>query len=292
MTIPPGSDNRRPLAALLCAAVCFAAPNLIEGGAWTQPRGDAFVKLTWISYEADEFPNDLQMGLRDIENPDDVLDFAFQSDFESQQAFLYAEYGLRERLTAIVTGVVGDLAVTQRLETLSTSGIGDLELGLKYQVSRSPVVTASYVRVKLPTGYRKNQSPVMGTGEVDAELGLIGSRAYGRAFLSLQGGLRLRGGQYSNQIPLFAELGWSTRSTFAKLYVSDIETLGVLDQLRPEGTPFLEGHSLSLGAGVSARLRGPLWLEVGWKEVREGENIGRGAAWNAGVIYHHERSAN
>ena len=255
----------------------------VDGGAWSRDRSEVFAKVSWIAYDAHQIRTDLQQGLRSPDNPDDALDLEFRSRFESRQAFVYVEYGLHERLTLVLTSVAGELMLSERLATRSTSGLGDVQLGLRYQWLQTPVVAASSLRLKVPGLYDDDDAPIMGTGEFDVDGSVLISRSLGSLYGGGEGGIRLRGGLYSNQLPLAAEIGLVQPRTAAKLYYRHTVTLADAAQLRADGLPFLEGDSRRLGMELSLRLAGALWADAGWEEVFEGENIGAGRAWTVGL---------
>ena len=75
-------------------ALCWVGE--VWGGAWSQPRGGYYAKLSGIHYSTAEVFND--MGKRAAMGMDD-------NQFRARQVLAYGEYGLRERLT--LTGQVG-----------------------------------------------------------------------------------------------------------------------------------------------------------------------------------------
>lgn len=168
----------------------------VDGGAWSRDRSEVFATVSWIAYDAHQIRTDLQQGLRSPDNPDDALDLEFRSRFESRQAFVYVEYGLHERLTLVLTSVAGELVLSERLATRSTSGLGDVQLGLRYQWLQTPVVAASSLRLKVPGLYDDDDAPIMGTGEFDVDGSVLISRSLGSLYGGGEGGIRLRGGLY------------------------------------------------------------------------------------------------
>jgi hypothetical protein len=171
-----------------------------------------------------------------------------------------------------------------RLTTRSTSGLSDVQFGLKYQLLQEPLVVSPLLSLKVPGLYDDDDAPIMGTGKLDAEGRVLISRSLGGAvYGSVEGGLRLRRGLYSNQLPLAAEIGLAQARAAAKLYYAHTETLAAEGKLRANGLPFLEGDSRRVGLAVSLRLTGTLWADAGWEEVLEGENIGEGRGWTIGL---------
>ncbi|MDE2807016.1 MAG: hypothetical protein OXN90_01240, partial [Gemmatimonadota bacterium] len=71
------------LLALCCAGESWA-------GAWSQPRGGYYAKLSGIHYSTTEVFND--MGKRAVMGMDD-------NQFRARQVLAYGEYGLLDRLT-------------------------------------------------------------------------------------------------------------------------------------------------------------------------------------------------
>lgn len=75
---------------LLAPLVILFASSSTWAGAWAQPKGHMYAKVSGIFYAAEDIYNDMgqrqQMGLND-------------DKFSSQQMFVYLEYGLLEALS-------------------------------------------------------------------------------------------------------------------------------------------------------------------------------------------------
>jgi hypothetical protein len=83
------------------APLLTGAVNQATAGAWSQPAGHYYTKLSGIFYSADEVYN--EMGVRQAQGMDD-------DSFDGSQGFLYVEYGVRERLTVVSQINAGVLA--------------------------------------------------------------------------------------------------------------------------------------------------------------------------------------
>ena len=99
-------------------------------------------------------------------------------------------------------------------------------------------------------------------------------------------GYKLRGGPFSNQVSYFVELGATPLPwLFAKGFVASVYTLSAADS---EGglvgvVQVSEGDFAEVGANAAVQVAGPLWIDLLWKVVFKGENIGAGSSWGLGL---------
>jgi hypothetical protein len=117
--------------------------------AWTQKQNAGYFKLSQSMIRADQFfnPNG------------DLIDITTTSVYST---VFYGEYGINDRLTALVNAPLFVRSTINDLESNidgtvipgdEFNGLGDIQLGLKYGVITSgPVVLAASGQVKLPTG--------------------------------------------------------------------------------------------------------------------------------------------
>ena len=256
-------------------------PHWAGAGAWSQAKGRYYAKVSGIFYTSDEVFDD--MGDRAPAGMDG-------NKFESDQAFLYLEYGLRERLTLIGKVSGGELVVEDDFVKQTTIGIGDLDMGAKYQLTNGPVVLAPYLNFKIPTGYHGDYEPALGTDYTDLELRLLAAHSlYPWPFyLGAETGYRFRGGPYSNQIPYFFEVGATPhKRVFAKAYLEGMDTLTGEDESAGEVgiLQVSEGDFTKMGLNVAFKLQGPVWADLLWEGIVSGKNIGAGSSWGLGISY-------
>ena len=129
--------------------------------------------------------------------------------FEASQGFFYLEYGLRQRLTLVCKASGSGLVSRSALVERQTRGLGDAELGFKWQLVDRPLVVAPLASLKLPTGYHAQYDPPLGTGKADAECRLLAARSLypWPLYLGGEAGYRLRGGVFSDQFLYLFEIG-------------------------------------------------------------------------------------
>ena len=276
----------------------------VWAGAWSQPRGGYYAKLSGIHYLSTEVFNDkgcrIPRGNEDIDNNDKdcpVLsdnDYNDDNQFRARQVLLYGEYGLIERLT--LTGQVGAARLVSEdtfVESI-TWGLGDVHLGAKYQltggqITGGPLVLSSQVNVAFPSGYDRGYKPALGTGysELGARL-LAGLSLYPLPlYAGGEVGYKLRGGPWSNQVSYFVELGATPRPwLFAKGFVAGVDTRS---KKKPEEIGLVgvehvsEGDSTEVGFNASVQVAGPLWIDLLWKSVFKGKDIGAGSSLGLGL---------
>ena len=265
----------------LIAPLLEGAVNQVMAGAWSQPAGHYYTKLSGIFYSADEVYN--ERGVRQAQGMDD-------DSFDGSQGFLYVEYGLRERLTVVSQVNAGVLAAMDTFTKRETTGIGDVDLGVKYQLTDGPVVLSPFATLKIPTGYNEHFDPPMGTGHADLELRLLAARSLYPlpVYVGAESGFRFRGGEYSNQLPYFLEVGVTPHPrVFAKGYVSGINTRTSDEESTGEvgSLQVSEGDFTKLGFNGAYKLAGPMWVDVLVESIIDGENVGAGVSWGLGFSY-------
>ena len=257
-------------------ALCWAGE--VWAGAWSQPRGGYYAKLSGIHYSTDEVFND--MGQRAAMGMDD-------NQFRARQVLAYGEFGLLDRLT--LTGQVGAgrLVSEDSLVERITWGLGDVHLGAKYQLTEGRLVLSPQVDVAFPSGYNRDYDPALGTGYSEQGARLLAGLSLYPLPLYAGGevGYKLRGGPFSNQVSYFVELGATPHPRlFAKGFVASVYTLAADSEGGVVGVVQVsEGDFTEVGGNVAVQMAGPLWIDLLWKSVFRGENIGAGSSLGLGL---------
>jgi hypothetical protein len=269
---------------LAAASLASAIPQPASAGAWAQPKGHLYTKLSSVFYRSDEVFDDA--GHR---QPTTI----YGADFRADQGFLYVEYGLLERLTVITqlsgASLESENNIRHNVLRLTTSGLGDFLVGAKYPLVSKPVVLSSYVNVKIPTNYDDDLNPALGTGDMDVEVRLLAARSFYPlpVYVGAEAGYRLRGGPFSNQIGFSGEIGATPLSRLSiKAYLENSRTLSGNARLAEPGlVQVSEGDFTKLSLITGLRVSGPLWLEASLESVLSGENVSAGHSWGLGISY-------
>ena len=263
-------------------ALCWVGE--VWAGAWSQPRGGYYAKLSGIDYSTAEVFND--MGQRAAMGMDD-------NQFRARQVLAYGEYGLRERLT--LTGQVGAgrLVAEDRFVERITWGLGDVHLGAKYELAEGegPMVVSSQVEVAFPSGYDPDYDPPLGTGHFELGTRLLAGLSLYPLPLYAGGevGYKLRDGPFSNQVSYFVEVGATPLPRlFVKGFVASVYTLAADSEGGLVGVVQVsEGDFAEVGCNAAVQVVGPLWIDLLWKAVFRGENIGAGSSLGVGLALIH-----
>ena len=138
---------------LLCALlICAAIPNAAHaGGPWTKTKGTFYIKLSEWILSFDEHYTDT--GQRDPNITTGIYN-----------TFLYAEYGVTDRLDVVFNGNLFSRNVMNNLRSATTdeilvngdalNSIGDIDISMKYGITKSgaKIPVAVSVLFGLPTG--------------------------------------------------------------------------------------------------------------------------------------------
>lgn len=173
------------------ATVSFSQSSF--AGAWVAEKGGGYTKLSYNSYSADEFEGD---------SPD-------FGEFKSSNVTYYGEYGLGNNFA-----IYGSIAFQQLdqsdasgVETIS-KGLGDLDLGVRYQWQAEPFVLSTSLLVKLPYLYDEDDALPRGNGQEDVEFKvLIGKSLHPYGYFGVEAGYRLRTDAPSDEYRYLIEYG-------------------------------------------------------------------------------------
>jgi hypothetical protein len=262
--------------------IVLIAATDVCASAWAQPRGGTYAKLSSIFYNAREMYNDA--GDRQRIGLDD-------DQFTSEQAFLYVEHGVADRLTLIGSISGGILKSTNRFVEQKTTGIGDAIVGAKYQLVDQPLVLSTLASIKIPTGYHDTHEPPLGTGDIDVETRLLVAKSLYPlpVYMGVETGHRWRAGPFSNQFLGFAEIGVTPHERlFFKGFVDyrhtrtgEVAKPGLVDG----GMQISEGDDTRLGLNGALKVREGLWLDLLFSWAVRGENVGAGRSFGIGFAY-------
>lgn len=129
----------------------LSVPALYAGGPWTQSKGNSYIKLSewWVVF--DQHYTDV--GLIDPNITTGVFN-----------TFLYAEYGITDRLTAIANGALFSRNYMNNVKSSATNetiikgevlnSIGDFDIGVKYGLTQpgGSIPMAIGITLGLPLG--------------------------------------------------------------------------------------------------------------------------------------------
>ena len=183
------------------------------GGPWTQKQGAYYLKLSewWINFDS----HYNSFGNRDA-NPNTSL----------YSTYLYGEYGITDRFTAILNTPI--FVINEREALLTSNGmeirepaeslktIGDIDLGLKYRLNKKDALLPLALELKLginsgKTNQGKFNKLATGDGEFNQMVllhagkgfNILGLKAYAQAYT----GINNRTNGYSEELRFGGEFG-------------------------------------------------------------------------------------
>ncbi len=262
-----------PRAALVFAALTVSSTTY--AGAWTLEQGKVYNKLAVNYFEADDTFGQGQAGFEEF------------SDFTLNY---YVEAGITDRLTFIgqvplrrsTNEVVGD--------STDNSGIGDVDLGLRYNFINSGWVFSGQALYKAPFLYDEDDDLPLGNGQSDFEFRLLlGRSLYPYGYFGVEAAYRFRAEEPSDEIRYLVEYGFDlTSKTYLRAKLDIIEAVDDTDVLiTTDGNPqFPNAFDLTrYEASAGYKINDKSSFEVTYTGSISGDNILDGDAIQIGFVY-------
>jgi len=246
-------------ATALISTVIFS--NMAHAGAWVLDKGDSYSKVGISDYSADDFFGD-QADL---------------GEFEGTSVSYYGELGLGNNWGVFTSLLYQDIEQsTASGQISSNSGLGDIDLGVKYQWDASPFVISTSFLVKLPYLYDEDDELPLGNGQEDFEAKLlIGKSLNQYGYFGVEFGYRLRTGSPSDEYRYLFEYGFSANDNlYFRTKLDGILSANNADTITGTG-----GVNLSRTPEFDV---GKLELTAGWNFGQPSDSGGR---WGAEVTY-------
>lgn len=279
------------MACFLTGAVTLLIPLSSQGqSGWAKKKGELFSKVSYSSFKSDRYYN---LSGNEIAT----------STFSQQSVHLYAEYGLYERLTVILDWPGFRMQGFETTETISD--IGDLKVGLKYQLPLKIPISLS-VLPEFPTANADNFAEnktipgdrinlPTGDGEFNVHAILAISHSFHPlpAYINMYGGYNFRteyaGQELSDQWVQGMEVGgmpvpdlWLRAGI--KLQQSANDGGAFVSFVRGEGTEYVAWFG-----GVLYKLTENWGLDAGvlgfWQGLQNLRNIYRAPTFSLGVVF-------
>lgn len=274
------------------ALLCIGASNLFAG-AWTQPQNNFYFKVSMASSKAKkQFTNKGKTATLEQENtPYENRELGFSA---------YLEYGVTNWLTGVVSLPHKSIESNTKSFIRENKGSGDLTLGARIGFNplfnlNSPIVTAAQINFKIPTGYDNENVPSIGSGQKDIDLKFMAGTSFYPipAYFTGDIGFRYRADYPANEIPYYAELGYTFKNRIlVRGFIDGVATLGDLDEpFNPAalaaGKPYFPEASsyLKAGPGVIIILKPFLEVNIDYVTMLSGKNTLKTNEVSFGIAY-------
>ena len=266
------------LATTMAMAIAIAAPGPADAGAWTQPKGGAYIKIAGAGLDTRaRFDRD---GTRVAFGDDGDRS---STRYRSRELRLYAEYGASDAVTLYGSAAYKDLATEQVAASLESNGRSDVYAGVRYRLRPGAVPVSLSGEVKVPTGYDTGEQPALGAGTTDLAGRLLVGTSFGRAYATGDVGFVYRSGRYRNEFVFASEAGSRLIGpVYARTVLRGVRALGAAGAAQ-QGVVFDPGLSsprmllldgtvgLDIGDGVS--VEGALSHVVSGRESLAGNTV-------------------
>ncbi len=275
---------------LLIAQTAFA------GGPWSQPKGGLYLKLSewWTIF--DEHYTD--QGELDPNQTNGIFNTT-----------IYAEYGLTDRITAIVNAPILSRNVVNNIRSATTQELlfpgdaittfGDTDVTLKYGITKpgSRIPIAASITFGLPTGRSvggEQNNLQTGDGEFNQMVKLHAGTGFNLSdglsgYVSTYAGYNNRSQGFSEEIRFGAEVGLGLVNN--KLWING--RLDIVESLKngdtaatTTSTSIFANNAEFTNIGVEANLyiTPTFGIAAGVATPLRGEIIAAGAAYNVGIF--------
>ncbi len=260
MTIKSNKTSVAAIALSTCMLAIALSSTSAHAGAWVAEKGKGYAKVGVSDYNATEF----------FGNQPDF------GEFEGSSVSFYGEYGLGNNWGIYTSALYQDIEQTTASgETTSNSGLGDLDIGLKYQWQADPFVLSTSFAVKLPNLYDEDDALPLGNGQEDYEFRVLLGKSLNRyGYLGLELGYRFRTDEPSDEIRYLIEYGVNlTDNLYFRTKLDGIESANNADSFET----------------LTGNLSRTPEFNIGKLEITAGWNFGQansdGGRWGAEITY-------
>jgi hypothetical protein len=237
-------------------ALSLFVPSYASAGAWTAKKGDNYLKGA-VNY----FETNNRFG------PENGFE-----NFQNTNFNVYWEHGIRDDLTFFATGSLTDLENQSNGQETSGSGVGDIDLGLKYRLIDGPVIVSIQGLFKAPYLYDSESELPLGNGQEDFEGKLLFGKSFGDlGYGGLEVGYRIRTEDPVDEFRYLVEYGFDLNDkTYLRTKLDGIHAAGSSDIASDITVP------VSQDIALNPQL--PLEFDLGRLEYTAGYKISDGFA--------------
>ncbi len=247
-------------------------------GAWVPEAGSGYNKFGYSDYNADEF----------FGNDDSLIEFS------GVNYSFYGEYGLAKDIAVFGTILYQDVEqINAEGQFSESSGLGDAEIGLRFQWQAEPFVVSTSILAKLPYLYDENDSLPRGNGQEDLEFRvLIGKSLNEYGYFGVEAGYRYRADSPSDEYRYLIEYGFNVSENFyLRTKVDSTISAGNADFINNNSNlsinPEFDLTKAELTAGWTfgdSSAKGDKWgLELTYRQDVSGDNTLEGDGFEIGI---------
>ncbi len=253
----------------------LAVGPLVHAGAWTLKENDNYNKVAINYFEATDTFGPAAEGFE---------------KFTDYTVNYYGEFGLSDKVTFITQVPLRQSKNSTVTGSAETTGVGDVDLGLRLNLIESDWVVSTQLLYKAPFLYDEDADLPLGNGQSDLELRLqLGRSLFPYGYLGLEAGYRYRAEEPSDEFRFLAEYGFDLTP---KIYLrSKVDVILAVDStdivVETDGNPnFPSAFDLGrLEISAGYKINKDIGVEFTFTEALFGENILDGDGYQLGFVF-------
>ncbi len=253
-------------------------PAGANAGAWVPEQGSGYHQLGFSTFEATDV-----FGT----NPDFTL-------FEKNAVTYYGEFGLGNRTGLFYSIPVQNISQVFAGQETSSSGIADVDIGLRYNWYNRDWILSSSFLFKAPYFYDEDDALPRGNGQEDYEFRmLLGKSLNQYGYFNVEAGYRFRSDEPSDEFRYLLEYGFNaTQDWYFRTKLDGLLSAGNASATTNNNlalVPEFDLGNLELTSGYVMQLEGKqkLGIEFTWTGAIYGDDILRGNNYQLALIYQH-----
>jgi len=252
------------LKAIPLTALGLLIPSQAFAGAWTAKKGDNYLKGAVNFFETSS-----RFG-----------DEGTFENFRNTNFNVYWEHGIRDDLTFFATGSLTDLENQSDGIQTSGTGVGDIDLGLKYRLINGPVIVSVQGLFKAPYLYSDDAELPLGNGQEDFEGKLLFGKSFGKlGYGGLEVGYRVRTDDPVDEFRFLVEYGFDLNDkTYLRTKLDGIHAAQSSDLLDTPATDTPAGPFTIFTPVAALNPQLPLEFDLGRLEYTAGYKFADGFA--------------
>ena len=270
---------------LIPFVLVFFNVSMAWAGAWTQKKGAGYHRLAGTYYVSDH----------DFDHRGDARPSKDHGEFIEYAINYYGEYGLWDSVTVFGSLYYKDMEREDDYMTYSTSGVGDMDLGLRFQLYNGKLgVISLQGLVKLSAFYDEDDPMPLGNGQNDYELRLMMGRSLWPVvpgYINLEAGYRLRDEDPADEFRCLIEVGTDLgQKCYLRAKLDALVSIKNGDTATDNwGNPThtLEYDLAKLDMTFGMKLTPALALELGCTPAMWGENTSKGTTYTIALSFCH-----
>ncbi|MBF0635276.1 MAG: hypothetical protein HQK85_11515 [Nitrospinae bacterium] len=267
----------------MSCVIMAVTSNRCFAGAWTSQEGKLYEKLSLNNYTTDRY----------FDNDGKKSNLSYNGKFSDINISNYLEYGLTDSIGVINSIFVKRIENKTDFATTTTSGIGDIEIGLKHKLAEGSYGVLSHqAMVKIPGLYDKKSALPLGNGQFDAEYRILYGLSLWRIFpgyANFEAGYRYRAEAPSDEFRYLLEIGADiTSKLYVRAKLDGIQSVNNSDKMSDSvGNPttIYQFDLGKLDTALGYKI-GEMWgAELGYTPTLYGKNTADGTTFSLGVTY-------